>query len=98
MDNNFWKPFLALFSIGAILGLARSLKLKSKKTAGELIAECIISGGAATGAGLLYVFYPTVPFVAVMGLGAIIAVLGVNFFSHKIENAIDSKFPRVKDK
>lgn len=87
MDNNFLKPFITLFGIGAAITLAKSLK--SKKPLKEVIAECIIGGAVSVGASTIYIFYPTVPFIAVAGLGCIAAILGVAFLSDLVEDAID---------
>jgi hypothetical protein len=99
MDNNFWKPFLTLFGIGAAISLARSLK--SKKNIGEIVSEIIISGFLATGAAIVQIFYPTVSFVVIAGIASLLAILGVSFLSDKLEsiiNAAISKYtPTPKD-
>ena len=96
--DNFWKMFATLFSIGAAITFAKSLK--SKKKLKETVAECIIGGAAACSASSILLFYPTAPFIAVAGVGIIITLLGVAFFSDKLEDAIDrsiDKFIGKKD-
>lgn len=95
MDNAFWKLFTTLFGIGAMISYAKSLKLR--KPLKEVISDCIISGFLSTGAALLYVYYPTLPVIAIAGGGALLAVLGVHFFSEKIEAAVDRLLPRKEE-
>lgn len=84
--DNFWKIFATLFGIGAAVSFAKSLK--SKKPWREVLSEIIITGIFATGAGAVYIFYPTVPFIAVVGVASLLTILGVNFFSDKLEKGL----------
>lgn len=88
--DNFWKPFLTLFGIGAMVSLAKSLK--SKKPWSEVFSELIIQGFFATGAGVVYIFYPTVPFLAVAAVAAIGATIGVALVSDELQKVIESRF------
>lgn len=96
MDNNVWKPVSALLGIGAAVALAKGLK--SKKPAKEVIAEMIITSIFALGAYSILVVWPEVPVMAVIGVGAVLASLGVAFFSAKIELAIDKAIERFISK
>ena len=91
MDNNFLKPFLTLFGIGAAISLAKSMR--SKKPVREVISEMIISGFLATGAALVMLFYPTTNFLIIAGAASLLTILGVAFFSDKIERYIDKFLP-----
>jgi diacylglycerol kinase len=93
--ENFWKTFFTLFGIGAAISVAKSLK--SKKGISEVVSEIIISGFFATGAAIVYIFYPTIPFIVVVGIASILTILGVNFFSTQIEKVIDRYLPVKKD-
>ena len=84
--ENFWKLFATLFGIGAAVSFAKSLK--SKKPWREVVSELIISGLFATGAATVYIFYPTVPFIAVVGIASLLTILGINFFSEKLEKGL----------
>jgi hypothetical protein len=94
MDNNFWKAVLTLFGIGVMMSFAKSLK--SKLTRNEIISECILTGGLSCGAGSIYLVYPNAPLIAVLAIGALASVLGVAFFSQKIEGVIDRFLPAKK--
>ena len=92
--DNFWKPFFTLFGIGAAVSFAKSLK--SKKPWQEVVSEMIITGFFSVGAGATLVFFPTVPAIAVVGVGSLLAVLGVAFGSEVIERLLD-KYIGSKD-
>lgn len=95
MDNNFLKPLLTLFGIGAAVSLARSLK--SKKDWREVISEMIISGFFATGAAAIMIYFPTVPFIAVAAVASLGTILGVTFFAAVVERALDKYLPKKED-
>lgn len=98
MDGQFWKAFATLFGIGVAISFAKSLK--SKKKWQEIVSEAIISGFLAISAAIIYVWYPTLPLIAVVGIAAVLAVLGTAFLGDKIEEVIDAcidKFLRKKD-
>lgn len=86
MDSQFWKVVATLFGIGAAISFAKSLK--SKKHWREIVSEMIISGFLAVGAGVLYIWFPTLNFIAVAAAASILAILGVAFLSEKIENGL----------
>lgn len=92
MDNQFWKALVTLFGIGAAISLAKSLKVKKRWQ--EIISDMIISGFLATGAAMIIVWMPQVPFIAVAGIAAILAVLGTAFLGEKIEEAIDASIDK----
>lgn len=85
--DNFYKLFITLFGIGAAVSFAKSLK--SKKPLKEVLGEIIITGVFAVGAASVLVFYPSTPFIAVAGIAALGTVLGINFFSDKLERVFD---------
>lgn len=85
--DNFWKIFATLFGIGAAVAFAKSLKMK--QTWKETFAEMIITGMTALGAALILIFYPNTPLIAVVGLGAILSVIGVQILSKKVEEYLD---------
>lgn len=85
--DNFYKLFITLFGIGAAVSFAKSLK--SKKPWREVLSELIITGIFAVGAASVLVFYPNTPFIAVAGLAALGTILGINFFSDKLEKVFD---------
>lgn len=95
MDNNFLKPFLTLFGIGAAVSVARSLK--SKKPWNEVISEMIISGFFATGAAAITIYFPEVPFLAVCGVAALATILGVAFFSAGLERVMDKYLSKKEE-
>lgn len=91
MDGQFWKIFATLFGIGAAVSLAKSLK--SKKPMNEVISELILTGIFSLVAGAIYLVYPAAPVIAVVGIGSLLAVLGVTFFADKLEKVLDRYLP-----
>lgn len=96
--EGFWKLFSTLFGIGAAISIAKSIR--SKKSWQEVVSELIISGFLSVGAAITYIIFPTVPFISVVAVGSILAILGVAFLGDKIEVALDKatdKFLTKKD-
>ena len=85
--DNFWKPFLTLFGIGAAVSFAKSLQ--TKKTWKEIVSEMIITGFFSVGSAAVMIFWPQLPWLAVVGVGSLLAVLGVAFGSELIERLLD---------
>lgn len=86
MDGQFWKIISTLFGIGVAISFAKSLK--SKKKWQEVVSEMIISGFVAVSAGVTLFIWPQAPTIAVVGLAAILAILGVAFISEKLEKGL----------
>ncbi len=86
--DNFWKIFMTLFGIGAAISFAKSLK--SKKTWREIVSEMIITGFLSVGAGIVYIFFPSVPMIAIVGVASLGAILGVAFLSEKLEGILQA--------
>jgi hypothetical protein len=68
--------FLALF--GAAIGLGQLLKSKEPVTARAAVGRALITGGLATGGGLIQLWFPNAPFLAILGAGAFLASLGTD--------------------
>lgn len=88
--DNFWKSFLTLFGIGAAVSFAKSLKGKNDWKV--VVSEMIISGIFSVGSAAVLIVVPTASPIAVVGVGSLLAVLGINFGSEIIERALDKYF------
>lgn len=88
--DNFWSALLTLFGVGVMISFAKTMKVKVKPKWSEAIADGIISGGSSVGAASVYFFFPTAPLIAVVGLGALVATLGVMFISEKLTAVVDA--------
>ncbi len=88
--DNFWTALLTLFGVGLVISFAKSMKMKHKPKWGEAIADGIISGASSVSAACVYLIVPTAPLIAVVGLGALLATLGMIFISDKLTDVVNA--------
>jgi hypothetical protein len=68
----------ALFGTGVLVGIGQLLLGKEPITLRRALGRAIVTGGLSTGAAAVLVWFPAVPLVAVVGLGAALASLGTS--------------------
>lgn len=67
---------LAFTGIGVLIALGQILQTKDPITLKAAIGRCITTGGIALVAGAALTFFPGIPFIAQIGIAAMLASLG----------------------
>jgi predicted MFS family arabinose efflux permease len=91
--DDFTRTFLALIGIGAGYSVGKKLSSGDPLSWRIWIGDVIITGIAAIIAGSVLLFFPNAPWIAVLGVGAMCAIMGVTFvptlvskFTDKLSN------------
>lgn len=67
---------LAFASIGVLIALGQILQIKEPITIKVALGRCITTGGIALVAGATLTLFPGIPFIAQIGIAAMLASLG----------------------
>lgn len=78
-----WMPF-----IGAMIGLGQLLSSEEKLTPRIIVGRALSSGGLATGAASLLIWYPDISPVALAGIAAVAASLGTSFLEKMVQRLL----------
>lgn len=77
--TEWWQTFfqaLAFTGIGVLIALGQILQVKEPITWKVAIGRCITTGGIALVAGATLTLFPSIPFIAQIGIAAMLASLG----------------------
>lgn len=83
----FWQ-YIWMPLIGATIGLGQLFSSKEVLTTRLIVGRALSSGGLATGAASLLVWYPDISPVALAGIAAVGASLGTSFLEKIIQRLI----------
>lgn len=75
----WWQTFfqaLAFTGIGVLIALGQILQVKEPITLKVALGRCITTGGIALVAGATLTLFPAIPFIAQIGIAAMLASLG----------------------
>ena len=82
------KTFLTLFTLGALIGLAKLLVSDEKLTARLIIGRTLLGSAASVIAGIAVVQFPTIDRLALIGIASALGIVGSSF----IEMWLKGKF------
>ena len=82
------KTFLTLFTLGALIGLAKLLVSDEKLTARLIIGRTLLGSAASVVAGIVLIQIPDINKLALVGMASALGIVGSSF----IEMLIINKF------
>jgi hypothetical protein len=97
--DNFWKQLASLAVIGAAIAFAKELRdgKINKNDWSKALGRILLGGGLAISAASLQLYFTTAPFIALVGAGAALVVLGDLFLGKIVDNFMDRMFPKKED-
>ena len=73
------KTFLTLFTLGALIGLAKLLVSDEKLTARLIIGRTLLGSAASVIAGIAVVQFPEINRLALIGIASALGIVGSSF-------------------
>jgi hypothetical protein len=97
--DNFWSEaeqvlkHMGMWTVGAAIGVGQLLYGDDPLCWRRIVGRALVSGGLATAAGALLVFWADTPGLGMFGVAAALASLGASSIERKLDMWMQSRYP-----
>jgi hypothetical protein len=97
--DNFFKQLMSLAVIGAVLTFAKELRNGkiNKNDWSKAVGRIVLGAGLGVSAAALQLYFTSAPFIAIVGAGAALVVVGEMMLGKIMDRAIDKYFPKKEE-